>query len=325
LKRFFPSLVLLLASLAVAPSCVRAADSFPQRPIRLIVPVPPGGASDFAARIVSQKMGEAFAQNVVVENRGGAAGIIATETVARASPDGYTLLMSSNTTHGIGPVMYKKLPYDAMKDFTHIGLVDSVSAVMVVHQSVPVTTVKDFIALAKSKPDTLAFGSSGAGSSSGLMGELFKFVTGAPITHVPYKGSGLAVIDLSAGQIQVMLDGIPSLLGSIKSGRVKALAALTAKRIAVLPNVPTMAESGYGGVEATLWYGLSGPAGIPRAVVDKISREIFRISTLDDVKERFAGVGAAPTPLTPKDYTEHIRRENAKWAPVVKAAGLQVD
>ena len=325
MKRLIPCLVFLLVALVGLAAPVRAADSYPQRPIRLIVPVPPGGASDFAARIVSQKMGESFGQNVVVENRGGAAGIIATEIVARANPDGYTLLMSSNTTHGIGPVLYKKLPYDAMKDFTHIGLVDSVSAVMAVHQSVPVATVKEFVALAKSKPATLAFGSSGAGSSSGLMGELFKFVTGAPITHVPYKGSGLAVIDLTAGQIQVMLDGLPSLLGPIRTGRIKALAALTPTRTAVLPNVPTMAEAGYAGVEATLWYGISGPAGMPRAVVDKISREIFRIGGLDDAKERFASVGAAPTPLSPHEYTEHIRRENAKWAPVVRAAGLQVE
>ncbi|MGH8617824.1 MAG: Bug family tripartite tricarboxylate transporter substrate binding protein [Burkholderiales bacterium] len=312
----------MLGTLAAA---VAAAADYPTRPIRLVVPVPPGGASDFAARLFALKMSEALGQTVVVENRGGAAGIIATEIVSRATPDGYTLLVSSNTTHGIGPVMYRKLPYDPMKDFTHIGLIDSVSAVMGVHQSVPVTTVKDFVALAKAKPDTLAFGSSGAGSTSGLLGELFKLVTGSPITHVPYKGSGLAVIDLTSGQIQTMLDGMPSLMGPIKTGRVKALAALSPKRSNLMPTVPTMAESGYPGVEAVFWYGISGPAGLPKPIVDRISKEMFRMSAMEDVKERFASVGAAPTPMTPKEYVDFIRKENAKWGPVVKAANLIVE
>lgn len=314
---------LALLSLIV-PLPVTATD-YPVRPIRLVVPVPPGGASDFAARLFALKMSEALGQTVVVENRGGAAGIIATEIVARANPDGYTLLVSSNTTHGIGPVMYKKLPYDAMKDFTHIGMIDSVTPVMAVHQSVPVATVKEFVALAKAKPNTLAFGSSGAGSSSGLMGELFKLSTGSPITHVPYKGSGLAVIDLSSGQIQTMLDGLVSLMGPIKNGRAKALAVLSPKRTSLLPNVPTMTEVGYPGVEAVMWYGISGPAGMPRAVVDRISKEMLKMSEAEDVKERFATVGAAPMPMTPKEYVEFIRKENAKWAPVVKAANLTIE
>lgn len=321
---------LIAALLSSLPAFAFAAvpapgDDYPRRPIRLVVPVPPGGASDFAARLFAQKVGDALGQTIVVENRGGAAGIIATEIVAKATPDGYTLLVSSNTTHGIGPVMYRKLPYHPMKEFTHVGLINSVSTVMAVHQSVPVASVKEFVALARSKPNALAFGSSGAGSTSGLMGELFKFTTGAPITHVPYKGSGLAVIDLSSGQIQTMLDGLPSLLGPIKAGRVKPLAALSPRRSPLLPNVPTMGEAGFPGVEAVMWYGISGPAGLPANVVERLSRELLAMSAMDDVKERFASVGATPTPVTPKEYVEFIRRENAKWAPVVKAAGLIVD
>lgn len=319
------ALPLLATLLALPPRITLAADTYPQRPIRLIVPVPPGGGSDFTARVIAPKIAESLGQNVVVENRGGAAGVIATEIVARASPDGYTLLMSSSSTHGIGPVLYKKLPYDPIKDFTHIGLINSVPAVMVVHQSVPANTVKEFVALAKAKPDALSFGSSGAGSASRLFGELFKSVTGAPITHVPYKGSGLATMDLASGQLQVMFDGLPSHLAQIKSGRLKVLATLSSKRSNVLPDVPTIAEAGFRGIECALWFGISGPTGLPRTVVEKISNEIFRIDALDEVKNRFATMGAFPSPLHPTEYAEFILKENAKWAPVVRSSGATVD
>ena len=319
------ALALFVVLLGVFPRITGAAEAFPQRPIRLIVPVPPGGGSDFTARLVAQKMAEALGQNIVVENRGGAAGIIATEIVARASPDGYTLLMSSNTTHGIGPVLYKKLPYDAMKSFTHIGLINSVPALMVIHQSVPASSVKEFVALAKAKPDALSFGSSGGGSTSRLLGELFKSVTGAPLTHVPYKGSGLATMGLASGQLQVMFDGLPSHAAQIKTGKLRALAMLSPKRSNILPDVPTMAEAGFPGIEGALWYGISGPAGLPRAVVEKISSEIFRVDALEEVVNRFANMGAFPSPLGPRDYREFIVKENAKWAPVVLSSGATAD
>jgi tripartite-type tricarboxylate transporter receptor subunit TctC len=311
----------LLAPLANA----NAADAYPTRPIRLVVPVPPGGAADFTARLVGAKLADALGQSVVVENRGGAAGLIATEFVSQATPDGYTFLLSSSTTHGISPVLYKKLPYDAMKDFTHIGLISSVPAVMAVNQSVPVNSVKEFVALAKAKPGVILFGSSGSGSPPHLMGELFKFVSTAPITHVPYKGSGPAVIDLVGGQIQVMFDGLPSLIGQIKGGKLKPLAAVSANRSAVLPDLPTMAEAGYPGVEGGLWFGISGPPGVPRAVVERISKEIFAVAVLPDVKERFASVGAYASPLGPKEYAAFMQKEMNKWAPVVKASGATVD
>jgi tripartite-type tricarboxylate transporter receptor subunit TctC len=302
-----------------------AATPFPQRPVRLVVPVPPGGASDFTARLIGQKMADTFGQNVVVENRGGAAGIIATEIVAHANADGYTLLVSSNTTHGIGPVLYRKLPYNAMSDFTHIALINSIPTVMVVHQSVPAASVKEFVALARAKPKSLSFGSAGGGSTSRLMGELFMTVTGAPLTHVPYKGSGLAAVDLAAGQVQVMFDGLPSIVAHVKTGKLRPLAILDPKRSSVLPDTVTMAEAGYPGIEGALWYGLSGPAGLPGNVVDKIASEVFRIVALDEIKERFASMGAIASPLGSSEYAAYIRAENAKWSPVVRASGAAVD
>ena len=321
------SLRVLLAVAAAAAPCAYAApaNDYPQRPIRLVVPVPPGGAADFIARLMGTRLAESLGQNIVVENRGGAAGVIATEFVSQASPDGYTFLLSSSTTHGISPVLYKKLPYDAMKDFTHVALIASVPAVMAISQSVPATTVKDFIALAKAKPGALLFGSSGAGGPPHLMGELFKSVTGAPISHVPYKGSGPAVLDLVGGQIHVMFDGLPSLLAQIKAGRLRPLAAVSVKRSNVLPELPTMAEAGYPGVEGGLWYGISGPAGVPRSIVDRISRDIHAAVALTEVKDRFASQGAIATPLGPREYAEFIRKEMNKWGPVVKASGATVD
>lgn len=323
MTRSLPLLVVFLLVHAVCGAAVT--ETYPQRPIRLIVGVPPGGAADFTARITAAKMSEALGQNVVVENRGGAAGTIASDIVAKATPDGHTLMLSSSTTHGIGPVLYKKLPYDALKDFTHIGLINSVPGVMVVHQSVPATSVKEFVALAKAKPGTLLFGSSGSGSPPHLIGELFKSVTGAPIVHVPYKGSGPAVIELAGGQLHAMFDGLPSLIGQIKAGKLRALAATSATRSSLMPELPTMAEAGFAGVEGGLWFGVSGPAGVPRAAVDKISKEIFRITALDDVKERFANVGARATPLAPAAYTKFIRDEMGKWGPLVKSSGASVD
>jgi tripartite-type tricarboxylate transporter receptor subunit TctC len=320
------SALVVFASLFVAlPAVGSAAESYPQRPIRLIVPVPPGGASDFTARIVGAKLTDMLAQNVVVENRGGAAGTIACDLVAQSTPDGYTLVFSSSTTHGIAPNVYRKLPYDPMKSFTHVALINTIPAVMVVHQSVPAKTVKEFVALAKAKPNGFLFGSSGAGSPPHLLGELFKMVTGAPITHVPYKGSGPAVIDLAGGQLHAMLDGLPSLIGQIKGGKLRPLAAASAKRSNVLPDLPTMAEAGFPGVEGGLWFGISAAAGTPSIAAERLSKAIFTITAQEDVKERFASVGGFATPLGPKDYTEFIRKDIAKWAPVVKAAGVAVD
>jgi tripartite-type tricarboxylate transporter receptor subunit TctC len=316
-----------VVAVACAALCANAlaADDYPQRPVRLVVPVPPGGAGDFTGRLIGGKLADALKQNIVVENRGGAAGVIATEFVSNAAPDGYTLLLSSSTTHGISPVLYKKLPFDAMKDFTHIGLIATIPGVMAVNQAVPARTVKEFVELAKAKPGTILFGSSSSGSPPHLMGELFKSVSGAPIVHVPYKGSGPAVIDLVGGQIQVMFDGLPSLIGQINTGKLRALAAVSAKRSLALPDLPTMAELGYPGVEGGLWYGISGPANVPRAIVERLNREIFAAVALAEVKERFASQGAFVSPLSPRDYTQFIRSEMNKWGPVIRASGATID
>ncbi|MCE9640067.1 MAG: tripartite tricarboxylate transporter substrate binding protein [Betaproteobacteria bacterium] len=316
---------LLIFGFLLAGALPVAAATYPERPIRIIVPVPPGGSSDFTARIVGQKLVEALGQNVVIENRGGASGVIASEMVARANADGYTLLMSSSSTHGIGPVLYRKLPYDAIRSFTHVALINTIPTAMVVHQSVPANSIREFVALAKARPDAYSFGSSGGGSASRLMGELFKLETGAPLTHVPYKGSGLATLDLIAGQVQVMFDGLPSHIANIKSGKLRAIAVLGERRSAALPNVPTAAEMGYPRIEGSLWYGVSGPAGLPREIVEKLRKEIFRIDALDEIRERFAGAGAFPSPLGPGEYTKFIAAENAKWAPVVAASGATAE
>lgn len=302
-----------------------AAGAFPQRPVNFIVPVPPGGAADFIARLVAGKMSEFFGQSMVVENRGGAAGRIASEAVARASPDGYTLLLSAISTHGIGPVLHKQLPYDAFNDFTHIGLLASVPGVMVVNQSVPAKSVKELVLLATAQPGKLLFGSSGSGGGSHMMGELFKFATGVNIVHVPYKGTGPAALDLVGGRLHVMFDGLPSMISHIKSGKLRPLAALSPVRSTVLPELPTMAEAGYPGVEGELWFGISGPARMSPDVVDRISKELFRTLALDEVKDRLAAQGVRPSPLTPAEYAHFIRQEMNKWGNVVKASGVSAD
>ena len=300
-------------------------SAYPSRPIRLIVAVPPGGAADFTARIVAQKLTDALGQNLVIENRGGAGGTIASEIAAKANADGYTLLWSSVTTHGVGPLLYSKLPYDPIRDFTHIGLAASLPMIMVVHVSVPANTVKDLIAMAKAKPNALHFASSSSGSLPHLVGEMFRAVTGAPIVHVPYKGSGPAVVDLAAGNVQIMFDAPPSLYGQIKAGRLRVIASVYSKRSELFPEAPTLAESGYPKLEGVIWYGVSGPAGIPASITQRLGDELHKLLALSDVRERFAQQGAIPTPMRPQQYTAFIKAELAKWGPIVRASGAKVD
>jgi len=287
--------------------------------------VPPGGAADFTGRVVAAKMTEFVGQNVVVESRVGAGGIVASEYVTKATPDGHTLMLSSSTTHGAAPVLYKKLPFDAIKSFTHISGVSLLPAMMVINADVPAKTVKEFIALTRANPGKYMFSSSGNGSAPQLFGEQFKIRTGADLTHVPYKGSGPAVIDLATGQVHMMMDGLPSLLGQIKSGRLRPLAAMSDKRFEVFPEVPTIAEAGFPGLEDGVWYGISAPAGVPQPIVDQLSRLVAKVVTSPDVRERFATVGATPMPIGPKEYVAFIMRENKKWGEIVRAAGVVVD
>ncbi|MBC7779425.1 MAG: tripartite tricarboxylate transporter substrate binding protein [Proteobacteria bacterium] len=321
-----------LATIAVCASIATcgaggavAQTGFPKRPLRLIISVPPGGAADFTGRVLGVKLAEFIGQNVVIENRPSAGGIIASEFVVKSSADGHILLLSSSTTHGVAPVLYRKLNYDAIKDFTHIAMVAVLPGMMAIHSDIPAKTVKEFIALARAKPGGFLFASSGNGSAPQLMGEQFKIVTGAPMTHVPYKGSGPAVQDLAGGRVQVMFDGLPSLIGQIKGGRLRPLAALADKRFSVFPDVPTMVEAGFAGIEGGVWYGVSGPSGIPRAVVDRLTREIHRVIAQPDVQERFGSVGGIALPLGPKEYVAFIEKENRKWAEVIRVSGAVPD
>jgi tripartite-type tricarboxylate transporter receptor subunit TctC len=300
-------------------------QAYPVRPVRLIIAVPPGGAADFTARIVGQRLADGLGQNVVAENRGGAGGTIASDITAKANPDGYTLLWSSSTTHGVGPVLYSKLPYDALRDFTHVALATSLPMYVVAHQSVPIKSVKELVALAKGKPNTLHFYSSGSGGMPHLVGEMFKAATGAPIVHVPYKGSGPGVVDLAAGNVQLAFDSLPSIFPHIQSGRLRLIATVGKKRSGKYPELQTLAEAGYPQVDGAVWYGISGPAGLPRPVVSRLSAELKRILDLAEVKERFGQQGADATFLAPGEFVAFMKAEWAKWGPVVKATGAKVD
>jgi tripartite-type tricarboxylate transporter receptor subunit TctC len=316
---------LILAALAVTQAHAAATQGYPARPVRLIVAVPPGGAADFTARIVGQKLAEGLGQNVVAENRGGAGGTIASEIASKAPADGHTLLWSSSTTHGVGPVLYAKLPYDALEGFTHVALATSLPMYVVAHASVPVKTVKDLVALAKSRPNTLHFYSSGNGGMPHLVGEMFKSATASPIVHVPYKGSGPGVVDLAAGNVQLAFDSLPSIFPHVQSGRVKLIATVGSKRSGKYPDLPTLAEAGYPQVDGKVWYGISGPPGLPKPVVSRLSAELKRLLGINEVRERFGQQGADATFLPPDEFVAFLKAEWAKWGPVVKATGARID
>jgi tripartite-type tricarboxylate transporter receptor subunit TctC len=313
-----------LACLIIAFSgALWAQGDYPSRPIRLIVTVPPGGAADFIARLIGGKLGESLGQPVLVENRGGAGGTIAADAVAKAAPDGYTLLQNSITTHGVGPHLYTKLPYDPVKDFAAVSGLAVLPLVMAVNADLPPRTVQEMIAF--SKTNAVNFASSGNGGAPHMAAELFKSVTGAPITHVPYKGSGPAVADLVGGRVQIMFDAAPSLIAHIRSGKLRVLAAASAQRNRLLPEVPTFAELGHPQVAVSLWYGLLAPAGTPRPVLAKLNSELTKILESPEVRERLQGQGAEPMPGTPEAFASFMQEEMAKWAPVVKQAGIKLD
>jgi len=314
----------LLALVLAAVSIVAGAQGdYPARPIRLLVTVPPGGAADFIARLVGGKLSESLGQPVVVENRAGASGTIAADAVAKAAPDGYTLLQNSITTHGVGPHLFARLPYDPVKDFAPVSGLALLPLIMAVNAELPAKTVPELLSYAGTH--TLNFASSGSGGAPHMAAELFKSVTGAPIVHVPYKGSGPAVADLVAGRVQIMFDAAPSLIQHVRSGRLRVLAAASAQRNRLLPEVPTFAELGYPQVNVSLWYGLLAPAGTPSAVVGRLNRAVGAILAAPDVVERLHAQGAEPMPGTPEAFAAFMREEMAKWAPVVKQAGVKAE
>ena len=308
--------------IALAPAAAAQTD-YPNRPVRLVVTVPPGGAADFIARLVGAKLAESLGQPVLVDNRGGAGGTIATDAVAKAAADGYTLLQNSITTHGVGPHLYARLPYDPVKDFAPVTGLALLPLIMAVNADLPFKSVPELIA--GSKKESLNFASSGNGGAPHMAAELFKSATGASITHVPYKGSGPAVADLVGGRVQIMFDAAPSLIQHVKSGKLRVLAAASAQRNRLLPEVPTFAELGYPKVAVSLWYGLLAPAGTPRPVIDRLNRETRKALEAADVREKLLAQGAEPMPGSPEAFATFMHEESAKWAPVVKQAGVKLD
>ncbi|HEY6822249.1 MAG TPA: tripartite tricarboxylate transporter substrate binding protein [Burkholderiales bacterium] len=317
MKRF---VFLVLAAIAQSAG---AQDAFPSRPLKLVVTVPPGGAADFIARLVGLKLAESLRQPIVVENRAGAGGTIAADSVAKAAPDGYTLLQNSITTHGIGPLLYSKLPYDPVRDFTPVAMLASLPLIMAINADLPANSVRELIALSKKR--NLGFASSGNGGAPHMAAELFNSVTGASMLHVPYKGSGPAVADVVAGRVQVMFDAAPSLINFVRSGKLRVLAAASPERNRLLPEVPTFAELGYPRIAVALWYGIEAPGGTPRPIVETLNREINRVLDLPDVRARLLGQGADPVRESPEAFAAFMQQEMAKWAPVVKQAGVKLD
>jgi tripartite-type tricarboxylate transporter receptor subunit TctC len=311
--------------LAIALAGTVHAQGYPSQPIKMVVPFTAGGTTDILARTVGQKLSESLRQPVIVENRPGAGGNIGADVVAKAKPDGYTILMGTIGTQAINASLYSKMPYDAARDFAPITLVAIVPNVLIVHPSVPAKNVAELIALAKAKPGTLNFASSSTGGSPHLSGEMFKQMTGVDIVHVPYKGSAPAITDLLGGQVNLMFDNLPSGLPHVKAGKLRALGVTSARRSPAVPDIPTIAESGVPGYEVDSWFGILAPAGTPPEIVNKLNAEIVRILKLPDVNERLAEQGAQPVGDTPQQFAEHIRRETAKWAKVVKASGAKAD
>jgi tripartite-type tricarboxylate transporter receptor subunit TctC len=304
---------------------VCASAAYPEKPIRLVVPFPAGGGADFMARTLAQKLSERLGQPVVLDHRGGAGGTIAAEAVASAQPDGYTLLFGTMGTQAINPHLYDRLRYDPVRDFAPISLTHATPRVLVVHPSIPVTTVQELIALAKAKPGQFTFGSAGNGSSSHLSGELFKSMAGIDITHVPYKGSGPAASDLLGGRISMVFDSIAVYSDHIKSGKVRALGVTSLQRSAALPNVPAIAEAGLQEFDVSNWLGVLAPANTPAVIIARLNTEIRSAMSDAEMRKQLANVGIDPLESTPEAFAETIKAEMAKWAKVVKASGARVD
>lgn len=309
---------------AVAASWA-SAQTYPSRPIRLVVPFPAGGTTDILAREVGQRLTLSFGQSVVIDNRPGAGGNIGSDLVAKSAPDGYTLLMGTVGTHAINPSLYARMPYDNVKDFAPVILVASVPNVLEVTPSLPVNSVRELIKLAKEKPGQINFASSGSGTSIHLSGELFKTMAGVDMTHIPYKGSAPAITDLIGGQVQVMFDNLPSSLPQIKAGKLRALAVTSVQRAPALPDVPTIAESGLPGFEATSWFGVLAPAGTPPAIIARLNADLGQWLQSPDAREKLLAQGALAAGGSPEAFAAHIRAETEKWARVVKASGAKVD
>ncbi|MGQ0752381.1 MAG: Bug family tripartite tricarboxylate transporter substrate binding protein [Betaproteobacteria bacterium] len=301
------------------------AQTYPNKSIRLIVPFPPGGPADILSRAIGQKLTDSWGQQVVVDNRAGAGGTIGSDLAAKGAPDGYTLLMGFVGTHAINPSLYSSLPYDNVKSFEPVSLVATATIILVLHPSLPAKSVKELIALAKSKPGELTFGSPGNGTPQHLAGELFNTMAGVKMTHVPFKGAVPAINDLLGGRISLIFSSAPPALPHVATGKLKALAVTSGKRSSVSPDLPTVAESGLPGFEVINWYGVLAPARTPKSIVEKLSTEVTKIMKMPDVKERLSSVGIEAFSSTPAQFAAFMKDETAKWAKVVKFSGARLD
>ena len=314
--------VLLALVLALTPAPRAVAQDYPMRPITLIIPTAPGGGNDVLGRVLADKMGHTLGQQIVPENRGGAAGTLATRALAKSPPDGYTIAVANSGTIGMAPTLYPNAGYDPRKDFAPIGLIAASTVVLVIHPSVSARSVQELIALAKAEPGKLTFGTGGAGSASHLFAELFASMAGIKLTHVPFRGLGPATNDLIGGHISMIFSSIPTAIGNIRSGNLRALATTGAVRSKVFPELPTIAEAGLPGYEAAQRYGLLAPAGTPRPIVAKLNAALRQGLESDEVKARIADEGAEPAPGSPEDYARDIDIEDAKWGKLIRDTGL---
>ena len=313
----------LLLTCMAAANCQAAATDYPSRPLRWIVPFSPGGPSDIIGRFFAAKLSDALGKQVVVDNRGGATGIIAFEIAARAVPDGYTVLQAGASGLTTNPHLHAKLPYDVQRDYRLVTQLVATPNMLVVHASLPARTVKDLLALAKAKPGQLAYASGGTGTSNHLSWEMLRFYTGIELVHVPFKGTGPALASVLGGQVPMMFSNMLPAMPHVRSGKLVGLAVTSATRSAAAPDLPTVAESGIPGYETTSWHGVVVPAGTPNPVVRRLYTELRRISQAPDVRERFAQDGTQVVGSTPEEYAATVKSESAKWAKIIKAAGIR--
>ena len=315
----------LACSLALLAGSAWSQSGYPTKPVRIIVPFPPGQAADTFSRMLAERLTALWGQQVVVENRGGGGGVPGVMAVKDAPPDGYTWLVGTSGTLGVNPSVYAKIPYDPLKDFAPASNIFIVPLVIVAHPSFAPNTVAELVAAAKKAPGTINFASAGPGTAQHMTGELFKLRAGIDLVHIPYKGSGPGITDLVGGQVPIMFDSVTSALPHIKSGRAKVIAVTTAQRIAQLPDVPTVAESGYPGFEGVGWSGIVLPAATPREIVERVSADIQKLLNDPQLRERMLDRGGIPDPRTPQGYADFLRSEIEKWAQVAKAANVRLD
>lgn len=314
-----------LATLFATAALNVTAQTYPVKPLRIIVMYGPGSTIDIMARLIAPKLSEALGQTVIVENRAGAGGAIGMDMAAKAPPDGHTLTIGATGPSVTNPLLYPKTPFDPIRDFSYVSLLATGPAVIAVHPSIPAKTLKDLVTLAKTRPDQLNYGTPGVGTSPHLAGELFKQVTATRIVHVPYKGNAEAITDLLGGQISIVFTGVPPVIPLMQAGKIRLMATTGDKRIATIPDLPTIVEAGYPGAAMGIWYGLVTQAAVPKDIIARLHKEISRIQTLPDIRERFVQLGTEPVTNSPDQFTQLVRDELTKWGKVIKSAGIKVE